>query len=223
MTVLERGKRLVRRLQGRVPLPDRYQALIDTYAPGRRFLDVGCLWKVHGAYAFRAAERGATEVIGLDVTPATPQFLAENDRRGAPVRFLQGDVNDPALTATIGRCDVVFCSGVLYHVPNPVWTIERLRDLCGGTLILSTATVPEQAIPQSAVFFPHLAARARGALRYATGDVKIGLDTAYDGEAGYANWFWGFTPSCVDAMVRVAGFEVRQRFAYRRALCLVCE
>lgn len=222
MRWVEGGKRLVRRLQGRPPLPERLRTLIDAHAPGRRFVDVGCLWKVHGAYAFRAAERGAAEVIGVDVSAATPEFLAENGRRGGPVRFVQGDVNDPALIEQVGACDVVFCSGVLYHVPNPVWALERLRALCRGTLILATAAIPEQPVPQSAVFLPHLEWRARFALRYATGDVKVGLDTAYDTDASYANWFWGLTPSAVEAMVRVARFEVRERYRYRRALCLVC-
>lgn len=216
------AKRLILRLRGHVSLPERYHRLIETHAPGKRFLDVGCLWNVHGAYAFYALERGAAEVVGLDVTPATAEFVAENARRGERVRFVHHDVNDPALADRLGRFDVVFCSGVLYHVPNPIRTLERLRALCRGTLVLGTATIREQGVPQTAVYLPHLDAHARAALRHPTNGVKIGIDTAFDAEGGYANWFWGFAPSCVESMVRTAGFEVRERYGYRHALCLVC-
>jgi len=52
--------------------------------------------------------------------------------------------------------------------------------------------------------------------------VKVGIDTEFDADAGYVNWFWGFAPSAVEAMARTAGFRVEERYAYRRALCLVC-
>lgn len=222
MGLADRGKRIIRRLQGRLPLPERQRRLIGAHAPGRRFADVGCMWHVHGAYAFHAAAHGAAEVIGVDVEPATPEFTAENAARGNPIRFVQADVNDPGLLDRVGPCEVVFCSGVLYHVPNPVLTLERLRSLCRGTLILSSATIAEQVAPQSAVFLPYLDERARRALQYATHGVKIGMDTPFDPQASYANWFWGFAPSCVEAMARTAGFEVLERYRYRRALCLVC-
>jgi 2-polyprenyl-3-methyl-5-hydroxy-6-metoxy-1,4-benzoquinol methylase len=222
MSWTARGKQLVRRLQGRPPLQEVSRALIAKHAPGKRLADVGCLWGVHGAYAFHAVDHGAASVVGIDVTPATPEFLRENAARGNPVRFEQGDVNDPDLLERVGHSDVVFCSGVLYHVPNPVLTLERLRALCRGTLILTSATIPEQRVPQAAVFLPNLDERARQKLRYATGAVKIGLDTPYDAEVSYSNWFWVFTPSCVEAMARTAGFEPLERHVFRRALCMVC-
>ena len=117
----------------------------------------------------------------------------------------------------------MFCSGVLYHVPNPILTLERLHGLCGATLILGCATIPEQRHPQSAVFLPLLAAPARDALTYRTRAEKIGLASEFVPQWGYANWFWGFTPSCVEAMVRTAGFEVIERHRFRRSLCLVCQ
>src|SRR4051794_19232562 len=111
------------------------EELISRFAGGRSFLDVGCMWSVHGALCFFAEEAGATEVTGLDVMAATPEFEAERERRGSGVRFVQGDVHDAGV---VEPHDVVWCSGVLYHVPNPLLTLERLRALTRETLLLAT-------------------------------------------------------------------------------------
>ena len=213
----------IRRLLGLRPtVPDRYRALIARHAPGRTFIDVGCMWAVHGAYAFHALESGATAVTGVDLMAPSPEFVTRNLASGGGVRFVQGDINDPATSAAVGTADVVFCAGVLYHVPNPLLTLEQLRRICGETLLLGSATIPEQRQPQTAVFLPYLDARRRRALTYRSADVKIGLDTEFVRDQGYANWFWGLTPSAVEAMLRAAGFEVRERYLHRRSVCLVC-
>ncbi|MFN8542899.1 MAG: class I SAM-dependent methyltransferase [Candidatus Binatia bacterium] len=205
---------------GRLSYQDRCRELIRRHAPGRTLADVGCMWKVDGAYAFHALDCGATTVTGVDIGAATDAFRQRN--AAGRVRFVQGDVNDPAVIDAVGPTDVVFCSGVLYHVPNPVLTLERLRCLTGTTLILGSATIPEQAVPQAAVFYPLLGAAARRRLSYVTPWRKIGLDSAFDADAGYANWFWGFTPSCLVAMAKVAGFTVVDCHRWRHATVLVC-
>ncbi len=195
--------------------------LIERHAAGRSFVDVGCMWNVDGAYAFHAFDRGATQVTGIDLLAATEAFVAENARRGSPVTIVQGDVNDPALTERLGKVDVVFCSGVLYHVPNPVATLQQLRALCRETLILGSATIRERRTPQTAVYYPFLDARARGRMTYRTPHLKVGLDTAMRDDWLYANWFWGLTPSCVQAMLRTAGFEPFEVHHFRHAVCVV--
>ena len=213
----------LRRLLGLRPtVPDRYRALIASHAPGRTFIDIGCMWSVHGAYAFHAVESGATAVTGVDLMSLSPEFVTRNLASNGAVRFVQGDINDASTTAVLGKADVVFCAGVLYHVPNPLLTLEQLRRICGETLILGSATIPEQRQPQTAVFLPYLDERRRRALTYRSADVKIGLDTEFARDQSYANWFWGLTASAVEAMLRAAGFEVRERYLHRRSVCLVC-
>jgi SAM-dependent methyltransferase len=203
-------------------LPDRYRDMIARHAAGRSFADVGCMWNVDGAYAFHALDAGATQVVGVDLMPPTPAFEAENLERGNRVRFVQGDINEPDVTAAIGIVDVVFCSGVLYHVPSPLLTLDRLRAICGTTLILVSAVIRERRARQSAVFLPHLGDRGRAAVAYRSRHRRLGLDTTFVPEDGYANWYWAFTPSCVEAMVRTAGFRISERYLYPHALCLVC-
>src|SRR5207249_2697938 len=146
---------------------------------GRSFLDVGCMWGVNGGYAFHALASGASRVVGLDVDPATPEFLAENQACGGGVEFVQGDINDGRIPERLGSFDVVFCAGVLYHVPNPVLTLAHLRRLCDRVLVLACPCFPEQEIPQSAIFLPGLDEESRRRLTYPSRHIKRGLDSEF--------------------------------------------
>jgi SAM-dependent methyltransferase len=200
---------------------DLWRDLVRRYVPGRTFADVGCMWKVNGEYAFLAAAHGAKAVTGLDLMTATPAFLHRNAELGAPVRFIQGDLNDRGIETWAGVFDVVFCSGVLYHVPNPVFSLTQLRKMCRETLILTTATMAERGLPNTAVLLAGLDDRARARLAYATVHGKPGLDAPFDQRRGYANWIWLPTPSCVRAMVTLAGFAVREYYPSRRVTTIV--
>ena len=195
--------------------------LIERLAPSRTFVDVGCMWKVDGAYAFHALAHGATEVTGVDINPATPEFEARNRAEGGRVRFVQADLNDPELPARVGSFDVVFCSGVLYHVPSMLQSLDQLRRLCRGTLILATASITERETPNAAVFLPYMDPVARDALNFVGPYRKRGLDSDIVPERGYANWLWLPTASCLRAMTRFAGFEVDECIEHRRSTTIV--
>lgn len=198
-----------------------WRRLIVEHAPGRTFVDVGCMWQVNGEYAFLAADHGAASVTGIDVVPATTAFEARNAARADPIRFVQADLNDPDVATRAGTFDVVFCAGVLYHVPNPVYSLEQLRRLCRGTLILATANMPERETPNVAVLLAGLDDETRERMRFGTPRGKAGLDTRFTPEAGYANWVWLPTPSCVRAMVTLAGFAVDAYYPTRRVTTIV--
>lgn len=181
------------------------------HAAGRSFLDVGCMWKVNGRIAFVAEEAGAAPVTGIDVMEPTPEFGTEHARRGSGVRFVHGDLHDPATVAEAGRHDVVWCSGVLYHAPNPVLTLERLRELTGELLILQTMTIPElPAVSQGVVFYPGV---PNPGLYARWGEQAArGLRTPEPGEDPYAPWWWGISQSALEAMLRAARFEPYERW-----------
>ena len=197
--------RLRRRLAG--PPPDR-ELLVREHARGRSFLDVGCMWSVSGRIAFVAEESGATRVTGVDVMGRSEAFDAEHARRVSGVRFVQGDLHDPGTLAEAGVHDVVWCSGVLYHAPHPLLTLERLRSVCGERLILSTEALPEiPGLRGGCVFYPGLDDRARRAYAGVAGGRAVGLTEPFDPAEGYGNWYWGITPSALRGMLRATGFE----------------
>jgi hypothetical protein len=143
-------------------------------------------------------------VTGVDVMAPTQRLEAERARRGSAVRFVRGDVHDPAVVAEVGVHDVVWCSGLLYHAPHPLLTLERLRDLTGETLLLATESLPEvPGLKGACVFYPGADGRAYAA------PGRVGLESPFDPARGYENWWWGVTPSALRGMLATAGFEVR--------------
>jgi methyltransferase family protein len=192
-----------RRFAGREP--DR-EDVVRRHAAGKTFCDVGCMWKVNGRIAFVAEEAGAASVTGVDVMAATPEFEAERARRSSNVRFVRGDVHDPATVADVGPHQVVWCSGVLYHAPNPVLTLQRLRELTTELLILQTMTLPElPGVKQGLVFYPGVP-NPRLYARWGE-EAARSLRLPEAGEDPYAPWWWGISRSALMAMLRAARFE----------------
>ena len=195
-------------MRRRLTHPPR-EELVARHVPGRSFADVGCMWSVHGAIAFAAEEAGAAAVTGMDVMAPTERYAAEHARRSSRVRFVQGDLHDPAALAEAGMHDVVWCSGVLYHAPHPLLTLERLRSITRDTLILATETIREvRGHPQACVFAPPPGAHPAHT-------------EPFDRDRGYVNWYWGITPSALRAMLAATGFAVREEHATRHHMTVV--
>lgn len=197
--------------------------LVKKYAAGKSFADIGAMWGVNGLYAFMAEEQGATRVVAVDVYPESREFLAEKEKRRSSVQFVRGDINLLETTEKIGVCDVVLCAGVLYHTPDPVHLLTRLRAICGETLILNTASIPEiPGIRNAAVFYPFLDAKQRKIWNQRIGSQK-GITGPYEPESGYANWMWGMTPSAVESLLKCAGFEPQERYISPFRSVFVCK
>jgi len=209
--------------------PGQYARLADyirELAPGRSFVDVGCMWGVNGAHAFLAEEAGATDVCGIDVFGPTPEFEAERARRGSHVEFVLGDCTAPETLERVGARDVVFCAGVLYHHPSPFDVLVALRTMCRSRLLLRTSTIPEvDWLANAAVFYPHMPDDARRLwdLRSLGLLHQAAISEPFRAEDGYGNWFWGLTPSCLEAMLETAGFRVLRRDDEPFAQTVLCE
>lgn len=184
--------RLRHRLQRAQPPREE---LVAKHVEGRSFLDVGCMWSVNGAIAFAAEDAGATKVTGVDIMPPTAEYEAEHARRNSSMRFVAADLHDEGLAAQVGHHDVVWCSGVLYHVPSPVDTIRALWRLAAGdgSLILATEVLPGRGT--TCVFAPEPGTHPTHT-------------EAFRPDGGYVNWWWGMSHGAVVAMVGAAGLRV---------------
>lgn len=223
------GGRVWRWWQGRMGHPvGNYNDLpryIRNYAPGHSFVDIGCMWGVNGEYAFLAEEVGATTVKGVDVFGPTLQFELRKKERNSAVEFILGDIGHPSTIAKIGVVDVVFCAGVLYHHPSPFDLLVALRRICGKFMILRTSTVPEvRNLPNVAVYFPMLRPHDRALWDLSRAGLKnqVGIASVFQPEAGYGNWFWGLTPSCLESLLATAGFRVEHRATETFSQTVVC-
>ena len=183
------------------------------------------MWGVNGEYAFLAEEAGATRVAAVDVFGPTPEFEEKRMARKSRVEFILGDVSRAETIARIGCVDVVFCAGVLYHHPSPFDLLVALRRICGQMLILRTSTIPEiDGLPNAAVFFPMLSDEERALWNLKRLGVvhQAGISNAFDAAAGYGNWFWGLSPSCLGSLLETAGFRIDMRATEAFAQTVIC-
>jgi SAM-dependent methyltransferase len=142
----------VRRFYERAPFPgypprDSLQAvyaraersafarLLDRSIPGdARIVEVGCGTGQMSLYLARADR----VVVGADLTRASLLLgAAAASRFGIErVQFVETDLGRPGLRER--SFDVVFCSGVLHHTPDPRASFARLARLArpGGTIVL---------------------------------------------------------------------------------------
>jgi len=172
------------------------------------------MWGVSGRIAFQAEASGASAVTGLDVMAPTAEYEAEHTARNSKMRFVRGDVHDAAAIREVGSHQVVWCSGVLYHSPNPLLILERLRDITEEHLLLATETIPEvPGLSQACVFLPGLDPRQRGAHQSARPRATaLGVSNEFSQDQGYGAWWWGLSRSAVAGMLHASGFNVVEEY-----------
>jgi SAM-dependent methyltransferase len=113
----------------------RFPRLLDEAIPGdARIVEIGCGTGQMSLYLARADRI----VIGADLTRASLLLGAQAARRFAldEVLFVETDLSAPALREE--SFDIVYCSGVLHHTPDPRASFARVARLArpGGMIIL---------------------------------------------------------------------------------------
>jgi len=218
------------------PLRERW---IAEAAAGKSFAEVGGLWGTVNEQVTVAARAGATSTTMIDVAPEDQQEggnLWERFRERAEslgvldTNFVRGNIDDRETVERVGPYDVVSCSGVLYHCPDPLRTLRNLRAITNETLILGTASMPETVTtvagevavePGSALLVPALTHSQRailGSWLFELGEVQA-LGVNYPLEGGwdlgdYSAWWWFFTRDYVAALLELVGFEVLNVVSY---------
>ena len=119
----------------------KYLGLPDSFE-GLTVLDVGAY---DGHYSFEAARRGATDVLATDHwvwtwpgETARDNFAFVRDRTGLAVRDQYIRVEDLTPEAIGGQFDVVFFYGVLYHAPDPLGYLKRVRSVTRRYVLIET-------------------------------------------------------------------------------------
>lgn len=122
---------------------------------GKRCLDVGTF---DGFWAFEMERRGAEEVVAIDILDpeewdwpvgSSTETVEEIGRRkargrgfeivrreiGSSVERLERSVYDLD-PAEVGTFDLVYLGSLLVHLRDPIRALERIRGVCGGTMIV---------------------------------------------------------------------------------------
>lgn len=100
---------------------------------GRRVLDLGC---GSGQWAAFLAERGAAEVIGLDLSERMLE-VARRDRAHPRVTYQRASIEEAAFPG--GRFDLVFSSFAFHYVEDFAGLVRRIDSWLtpGGYLVFS--------------------------------------------------------------------------------------
>jgi Methyltransferase domain len=197
---------------------------------GKSFVDVGGLWGTVGEKVSVAHGGGARSLTMVDITPPGDELwrLFEERRRELQVpevRCLSGDLMALVEKNACPQFDVVHCSGVLYHIPNPLQFLVALRKIARCHLVLGsviTANHVESAlgvleIPHAAaLFIPALDGRERAILKSYwerfVGNTAGGLTCEASSWRldDFSPWWWLPTVEALIAMCRATGFHYQE-------------
>ena len=103
---------------------------------GLRVLDVACNC---GGFSVEAARSGAAHVLGIDLVDhyiEQANFI-KNALGLQGVNFKKMALEDLD-EATVGRFDVTFCLGILYHLENPVMAMKAIASVTDRVMIVDT-------------------------------------------------------------------------------------
>lgn len=167
-----------------------------------RALDLGCL---EGGIAIRLAQAGC-EVVAIEVRESSlrkARFVA--DALGVDVRFVQGDMLDPAVYADLGQFDLIVCAGTLYHVDAPDLApfLAQLNRSCRGVAIFDTHVAMDCRETYSIVDGPAL--RGRSIVEHFPSADK---ESALWASATNAHSFWPTERSLANALVHAGWAQV---------------
>lgn len=146
---------------------------------GKSVLDIGTF---DGFFAFEAERRGAERVVAVDHR-VPPGFRIAHRALGSGVEFREADVMTLS-REELGVFDVVFFLGVIYHLPDPMGALERVREVTGELMICETEGALSW-LEEPAVQF-------------------VGSEAALRDSA--LNWWYPNMPALV-AMTQAAGFR----------------
>jgi hypothetical protein len=221
------------RPEGKDAAPMDVNEVIRQLVPGRSFADLGGLWGTLNERITPAMQAGCASATMIDEQPAGnalwQAFEAHCAARGVSgYRCVSATLQDAALPGRLGPFDVLHCSGVIYHCPDPFAALRQLWRLTEGDLLLGSMTVPARIANAAGALdlgegrllaVPALRGRTRDIVHQHFADlqlqaVRINLapETPWwrsDGNADHAPWWWLFTAETLGAMAEAAGFRVR--------------
>jgi hypothetical protein len=214
-----------------VPTVDKNQ-WIRQHVQGLSFADLGGLWGTVNEKVSVALEGGAKEATMIDIAPLDHKLWTDF-RTHAAARGLKtwgeksADAVLPDLAARVGRFEMLHCSGIIYHLPDPYVLVRNCRAVASRFFILTSMYVPEtiendvgkiDLTEGGALFVPALTGRKKEIIAAHFAALKIEVDAINrpmrgpwvrpDGRPSYDPWWWLMTPGVLRAMLTVTGFKV---------------
>jgi tRNA (mo5U34)-methyltransferase len=167
---------------------------------GRSVLDIGCN---AGFYAIEMKRRGAARVVGIDESEsylAQARFAAETC--GIEIEFRSLSVYDVARLGE--RFDLVLFMGVLYHLRHPLLALDLIHEHVAGDMLvfqsMQRGSAEVEPVREDYDFWETEVFDRPGFPRLHF------VEKSYSND--WTNW-WVPNRACAEAMLRSAGFEIR--------------
>jgi len=189
---------------------------------GKSFADVGGLWGVVNERVSVANRLDAASLAMIDATPADQALWQQFRTRMADLGVSGArEISSDVCQLEGERFDVVHCSGVLYHHPDPFVLIRSLRALTAEHLVLTSAISQERIEnehgvytlpPSGAILVPALDAAERSILGHHWSLAGAQIDGIHREVAysldDFGPWWWLPTRGAMLAMCQAAGLRV---------------
>ena len=201
---------------------DLRDAYIARVVKGRSFADVGGLWGTTNEKVSVAHQQGASTLTMIDMQPEGNEWWQRFGERlrelnVPPCNCVSAEISDVQDSAF----DVVHCSGVLYHHPNPLGVLLDLRRMTREYLVLTSAITQDEIVndageyrlpPSGVMFVPALSESERAVVsRYwkSIGAEAYGItiDVEYRPD-DFAPWWWLPTAGALRGMCETCGFKI---------------
>ncbi len=124
----------------------RIRFFFDIFPDVKSVLELGCL---EGGHTFQLVKKPGISVLGIegreyniDKANYIKELLQIQN-----ARFICADLENTSLS-TFGKFDAVFCSGILYHLPNPWNLIHEISKITEKVFIWTHYATEEQGILQ---------------------------------------------------------------------------
>jgi len=178
---------------------------VPTDLTGKRVLDVGA-WD--GYWTFSALKRGAREVVAVDDFSYYMGHLAPSDRHAWGTFDLCRDAlgydhercQRQEMTVyevteqRLGRFDVIFFFGTLYHLRHPLLALDKLSAICDGEIYVESQICDD--------YSPYRGGHGHGY------PAQMVMEFFPDNQlAGNVTNWWAPSLQCLGHMVRAAGFD----------------
>jgi len=234
---------------------DPIKKWINQISADKSFVDIGGI----GEYSTNervseAVGAGAATVAMADIEPFSSKywtaFREKMQRLGVSgfSEYEKIDIRDKAQLASLPGFDVVHCTGIVYHLPDPVMGVYNVCQLAGQWLIINTVVVPEQIKNKNgtittegsrALFLPALSESERAVLKLYY-ETKFGwsIDNnaprlndpnpmmPYITETGPSPWpyWWLFSHASFRRLIEMMGFKIHDQWVWEdHTLALLCE
>jgi tRNA (mo5U34)-methyltransferase len=180
---------------------------------GWSVLDIGCN---AGFYSFELARRGA-HVRAVDIDERylrQGEWAARKFGLGDRVEFCKGHVLD--LLDSQHTYDLVWFTGVFYHLRYPVLALDLVRAVTGRLMMFQSLTMPglPRATPENVVLDEREKLLEDDWPKMAFIEHRLAGDPT--------NW-WAPNAACVEALLRTAGFRIVARPEHEFYLCAPVE